>query len=436
MHKNNNHSQRMRGQDRLFTLPLFLVLLALTLSPDRPSVSLIPSLSGPSDMPYYYLAMFAVLYLLAFFMLITRPSASWRIVTNHVAYLAFIAYIILSAQWSAFPIDTLKKSTHYIGLLLVCTAAIIVLSRKERSMLRIFVVYASIAIILCIATVLIFPSRGIDPLSRRWMGLASHPNGLGIIAMIAVWANVNYLFYTKHFIERVWSVIIIGLAGACLYGSNSMTSAVLSVLLIVFVPTMMWFDKRNIRRTIMIIGAIAVPTLIILAMFMISTDQSLRSDEVVDKFFSVTGRDKNLSGRTGLWEIAWWAFEQKPLLGWGFDDLMSLSLKRHLEYKQLHNGYLDLLVRGGIVGSAIMGYLIIRKYYLFSRLARINWRLFITLASLSTAILVHNFTEASLVRGQHPLWLLFIFVLFYLNREALSHPKNELPNNKARTHGR
>lgn len=424
----------MRGRELLRALPFFLALFALTLSFYRPSVSLIPSMAGPGEMPYYYLAFFGFLYFLAFFMAITLPKPSWRVLTHHWSYLAFIAFIILSSLWSAYPIEVLKKSTHYIGLLLISTAAIVVFVHKEKSMLRMFVAYTSITIIVCVATVLIYPSRGIDALSQRWMGLASHPNGLGIIAMIAVWANVNYFFYTNLLKERVWNVVVIVLAGLCLYGSNSMTSTVLSVLLIIFVPAMMWFDRRKIGRTMMVLGAIAVPALIALAMFMISTGQNLQSADVVDEFFAVTGRDKNLTGRTGLWEIAWSAFNQKPLLGWSFDDLMSLSQKRHLEYKQLHNGYLDLLVRGGIVGSVFMGYLIIRKYFLLVRLARVNWRLFITLASLSTMILVHNFTESSLVRGQNLLWLLFVFALFYLNRENISRPKNDLPKSKTRNH--
>lgn len=428
----------MQGQELLHVLPLFLALFALTLSVGQPSGSLLPGEADPSNIvAYYSLALFAVLYMLAFFMLLTRPTASRRVLTNHWSYLAFIAYIILSSLWSAYPIDVLKKSTHYIGLLLICIAAIVALSRKEKSLLRMFVAYTSIAIIICIATVLISPSHGIDEaLSRRWRGLTQHPNVLGSIAMIAVWANVNYLFYATRFKEQIWSVIVIGLSGLCLYGSNSITSTVLSVLLVVFVPTMMWFDKRSIARTILIVGAIAMPTLIALATFMISTDQSLHSVDVADEFFAVTGRDKNFTGRTGLWELAWSAFKQKPLLGWSFDDLMSFVQIRNLRHSQFHNGYLDLLVRGGITGWVFMGYLIIRKYVLLAHLARINWRLFITLASLSTTILVFNVTEATLAKGQHFLSLLFVFVLFYLNRENLSLPKNDVPNDKAGTYAR
>lgn len=434
MRENKISSQQMRGQEFFVAFPFFLSLFALTLTVNRVSVSPLIVVSASSDMPYYYLALFGILYLLAFFMLITRPAASWRVLTNHWSYLIFIFFIILSAQWSSFPVDVVKKSTHYIGLLLVCTAAVVVFTRKEKYMLQMFVVYTSIAIILCVVTVVMFPSRGIDSLSQRWIGLASHPNGLGIIAMIAVWANVNYLFYTTLLRERVWSAIVIALAGVCLYGSNSMTSMVLSVLLLTLVPTMMWLGKRNIARTLLVIISIALPIVLVLIMVMLSTNKSLQTIDVVDQFFSVTGRDKNLTGRTSLWEIAWWAYEQKPVLGWSFDDLMSLSQKRLLEYRQLHNGYLDLLVRGGLVGIVLMGYIIVRKYFLFVRLARINWRLFITLASLSTAILVHNFTEASLIRGQHLLWFLFVFVLFYLHRGNLSLSKRTVPNEKLPAH--
>lgn len=415
-------SQRMQSQEQLFALPFVLVLFAVTLFPVHPSVDMRTNVAGSDNMSYYYLALFGILYLFALFFLITRLAASWRILTNHWSYLTLIAFIMLSSQWSAFPTHVLMKSAHYVGLLLVCTSAIVVVSGREQPMLRIFVVYTSIAIIICIATVLIFPSRGIEPLSRRWMGLAQHPNGLGTIAMVAVWANVNYLFYSTLLKERVWSVIVIMLSGLCLYGSNSITSTVLSVTLVVVVPMMMWFGKRSVR-TVLIISTVAGLALIALGTSLGLTNQSLQSGDVGDEFFSITGRDATFTGRVRLWNMAWSAFQQNPLVGWSFDDLMSLSQKRHLEYMQFHNGYLDLLVRGGIVGSVLLGYLILRKYFLFVRLARVNWRLFTTLASLSTAILVHNFTEASLVRGQHLLWLLFVFVLFSLNHVNLSRSR-------------
>jgi O-antigen ligase len=196
---------------------------------------------------------------------------------------------------------------------------------------------------------------------------------------------------------------------------------------------MMWFGRRNVR-TVLFVSAVAALTLIALATSLGFTDQSLQSGDVGDEFFSITGRDATFTGRVRLWNMAWSAFHQNPLLGWSFDDLMSLSQKRHLEYRQFHNGYLDLLVRGGIVGAVLLGYLILRKYVLLARLARINWRLFTTLASLSTAILVHNFTEASLVRGQHLMWLLFVFVLFSLNdgnlsRSSIDESNEQVPVN-------
>lgn len=422
MRKNNMLVQSMQGQEQLFALPFVLVLFAVTLSPVHPSVDMRTNAAGSDNISYYYLALFGILYLFALFFLIARLATSWRILTYHWSYLALIAFIMLSSQWSAFPTHVLMKSAHYVGLLLVCTSTIVVVSGREQPMLRIFVVYTSIAIIICIATVLIFPSRGIEPLSRRWMGLAQHPNGLGTIAMVAVWANVNYLFYSTLVKEQVWSVIVIVLSGLCLYGSNSITSTVLSVTLVVVVPMMMWFGKRSVR-TVLIVSTLAPLALIALGTSLSLTDQSLQPGDVGDEFFFITGRDATFTGRVRLWNMAWSAFQQNPLVGWSFDDLMSLSQKRHLEYMQFHNGYLDLLVRGGIVGSVLLGYLILRKYFLFVRLARVNWRLFTTLASLSTAILVHNFTEASLVRGQHLLWLLFVFVLFSLNHVTLSRSR-------------
>ena len=132
------------------------------------------------------------------------------------------------------------------------------------------------------------------------------------------------------------------------------------------------------------------------------------------KLFGAVGRTETLTGRTDLWATALRAIQERTLVGWGFDSLKSLSWKYGIEFAQFHNGYLDLMVRGGVIALLVVLLILLRGVISGIRC----WRKFpkVVVAGLGMCIFVmlHNITEASFARATHPLWVLLLLAVITL----------------------
>lgn len=138
----------------------------------------------------------------------------------------------------------------------------------------------------------------------------------------------------------------------------------------------LWW-KRSYRRATILVGL----TLISLTPYVMTTTLELWPVRSIPD--STAGMDRLSSGRIGLWQEAWAAFTEKPLVGWGFDgfgigsaylratsqsdgvrSMQMLSSTAIFEdgsgdswsvvppSQKAHNIVLDLLVSHGIVGAA------------------------------------------------------------------------------------
>jgi O-antigen ligase len=91
-----------------------------------------------------------------------------------------------------------------------------------------------------------------------------------------------------------------------------------------------------------------------------------------------------------------------------------MSVLNHLgNVGQFHSGYLDLLVRGGWVGMVLFIGILTSIFARIVKLARLEYRRAALFAVMTVAILLHNVTEASLVRETHLLWTLLLFFYFF-----------------------
>jgi len=127
---------------------------------------------------------------------------------------------------------------------------------------------------------------------------------------------------------------------------------------------------------------------------------------------NVVGRDGTLSGRTAIWQIGFDVFSERPFMGWSFDNLTTLltSSGSFMRHGQFHNGYIDMAVRGGIVGFGIMMLLAISAFRRTRRLMNAAKVEGLFLMVFLVGALFHNLAEASLFRYVHEYWLLFTLV--------------------------
>ena len=81
---------------------------------------------------------------------------------------------------------------------------------------------------------------------------------------------------------------------------------------------------------------------------------------VVSNAISSSNTPVSMDERLQLWSNSWEVFSSAPIFGWGNRWLERWAETRysHVQYTLLHNGYLEILVRYGLFGAAIMGFML------------------------------------------------------------------------------
>ncbi|MDR3555866.1 MAG: O-antigen ligase family protein [Syntrophobacteraceae bacterium] len=130
------------------------------------------------------------------------------------------------------------------------------------------------------------------------------------------------------------------------------------------------------------------------------------------------GRQSNLTGRTELWASGAEAVARRPFLGWSFDSMASVLSKDIISYAQFHDGYLNLVVSGGFMGLIMFILILFRYVRLSKHILKTEYAATVSMAILVMSILIHNISEASIMRVTHPLWLIFILCYFYVDNLA------------------
>ncbi|AMK76455.1 MULTISPECIES: O-antigen ligase family protein [Methylomonas] len=371
-------------------------------------------------------------YSLAFVLLLKQKGLVLTVIIKSGPLDALFFLIIVSIFWSEFPVKVIIFFVHNVGMACIALCMVLFLINKKDNFFKILLLALSIYIAATVVVTMIRPDIGVMTstniyavsLIGRWRGLTNHPNSLGAICLFATWISLSTFFYTKK--SMATSLFAIGLLLAafyCMYKANSMTSTILSASLIF---GMLWLafigsSKGGVKFIKITLGAISI---FIGLMLLYIIHPEFFSEKY---FFRAIGRDASFSGRTSLWDIGLRGFAAKPFLGWSYDSLMSFLKNFNLGYGQLHNGYLDLLVRGGLVSIFLFFILLGQIVYLLLKQRKKDNKDYAYVAILLVAVLLHNMTEGSLVGGTNIIWFMFLLVYFYSILINIS--QNRLENN-------
>jgi O-antigen ligase len=240
----------------------------------------------------------------------------------------------------------------------------------------------------------------------RWKGVTTNPNHLGMITVLAVWGALSS-FWDKHgWFGKLVALGVLANAFLTLRGSGSMTSTALCGLVILGVPILahMRNNKSGARKakitSLVLVGLLGIVILLVAKPELFS----------LAGVAGAAGRDPTLTGRTELWDIALMAFSEKMMVGWSFDSLASVLSIHTMKFGQFHNGFIDLGVRGGLVGLALFLIFWLEITFRLLRHFRTDWLEASAFCVLCTIILIWNMTEASFLRETHELWQMVTLV--------------------------
>ncbi|MEP3046323.1 MAG: O-antigen ligase family protein [Roseibium sp.] len=254
-----------------------------------------------------------------------------------------------------------------------------------------------------------------EPTALGHNGIFQHKNKLGVFSVLAMLLVLLKLGDGRRYLP----IALISLP-ACIYMlilSQSKTSFGLVFVALLAGAVVALFAKglRIPASFTFILGGIAVFLLsaVIFAVLGFSFTQQLET---------VTG-DATFTGRTALWSFAWDYVEAQPWIGYGFRSFwqigentpsLSLGFGFIATAAHGHNGYIDILLGGGIIAVLLVIPILIISLNLCGNIAKKSLYEGFVLASFVIFVLLHNMFETTLLFGVNVVFVLFQIVWLYM----------------------
>jgi len=393
----------------LYGMPTVILIATSTLNgllylgTNRPSLA-----AGGTFSDLKKLALLGFAYMLAAFLSLKHWQVLMSALGSSKAMLLFILYAGCSMFWSGLPLKVFVNFGHYTGMFLCAFLLVFYHADRPDRILIIISRTVSFSVIISLLAVLLLPAESKHWYTGRWQGLAGNPNTLGLVCVVSVWSNIALLLLKRKFFAVELPYLLFTIV--VLVGAKSMTSILLSIGMAGTLIGLKLIESDPVATKLVKLISSGVFCMGMLVVVFIAKPELF----TIGGALGSIGKDATLTGRTDLWTMAGEAFSARPVLGWSFDSGASaFAFLGERGVGQFHNGYLDLLVRGGGVGLIIVLFIMIDMIVVYMRAGRQSYIENSIFATLFAGLAVHNITEASLAREGHLLWLLFLVVYFH-----------------------
>jgi O-antigen ligase len=333
--------------------------------------------------------------------LVTRLKAVLGLCWKHKIFVLIPLFAVASLSWSQEPSQTLKNSA-YLGINVLFAFYLYARFSPQR-LLQILLMVGSVSVILSIAFSVFMPKYGIDTTlgNNAWQGIYGKKNACAAITTFFL-AGAFYA-PARTSLAQLWRGAYVCLSLVLILMSKSATSAILAVLLLIYViavklaQRLQASDRAAALLAILLMGsavAAAVPSM--------------------NEILYVFGKSSTLTGRTGIWHSVLEAVLKRPMLGYGYmafwrPGVNSVSLENRWSVAGAHNGFLEVWLSLGAIGLALVLFMFARAILdAASCIVRggspyLNW-----LASLILLALVLNMDESHLMVSNDLLSMLFV----------------------------
>ena len=328
------------------------------------------------------------------------PSKFILAVRHQWMLFLFICLVPLSMAWSQNNVQIFINSIHALGALCLAFCAAMHYSSHDNILIKDVAMVLGVVVSIHLIAIALFPSVTIS-YDARWQGLTTNPNSLGLIAGLSIlfsFLHISSTRFTSKFIT--WMFVCIGLLA--LQGSQSVTAyistflAVGSIWVIKYVP----FIAKHPAITLFVF----LPFSTAAGIFFL--------EPVLSLLLPMVGREGHLTGRLEYWGLAMALITDKPFLGWGFDNHVAVIDYIRLPTVHFHNGFLDLMVRGGYV-ALIMFVVVVVTFV--TRMRLWTHQLQIMGWAFLTLFLIRNITEVTILAARNLEWFLFLLLLFLVS---------------------
>jgi len=331
--------------------------------------------------------------------------------------IGFMAWCALSAFWSPLPEPTLRRVVAMAGTL--AAGLCLGLRLGPKGLVDAMRISAGIALAGSILHAAVNPMLGFDH-NGYLRGLFSHKNLFGSFMAMAILAVIHHMASGDggRWNRLADKVLLVG----CAVGLGAAHSATPLLALLAGIGLFCSAALAASGRGLISVAAPAVlgcGAAIILAF----------GGEIMPLVAAALGRDPSFSGRGTVWAFVLGAIAQRPWAGFGYGifwlgeaapGAVFWYWSRQYEL-HAHNGYLQLLLDAGIVGSAL---------FLASLAVLLNRLLALVHAKHGTDGLVGwaamvlgfflacNLSESRILQGNDLLTLLFVWSIVRVNLEC------------------
>jgi O-antigen ligase len=307
-----------------------------------------------------------------------------------------------------------------IGMLIAFT--VVALPRSQEDFRTALTIGAGAALALSYFGLVAFPDlakhgyNAFEPQhSGLWRGHFSHKNIAGpVMSVIAIFG-----FYLMRSGQRFSGFAIFAAAALFVANTGSKTTAGLFPIAVLIVLMAPLFGRASmaIFATLVAIAGVGVLTLGV-----------LYSPGLAEFIGDLLG-DKTYTGRTTLWEFSLSMIPEKQWLGYGLYNFwqtanvlgLDAPFEAAWDYRYIvhgHNNYLDMLLNLGVIGSAVLCWVLFVApmfNYARARRRRSNRRMADMFYMVIVFASLLSFIETFFLARNDAIWLMHIFAVFGLH---------------------
>lgn len=265
----------------------------------------------------------------------------------------FCFFWVISIFWSEYPDDTRRALIVFVMQLFVGVVLVANCDTKEFfvRLYKISIAYFGV----CFCFIVLFPDLAIEEVGYvgALRGILAGKNPFGHSLVFFMVFLVSSLIAIPEFRKKTISWIVLSSYFVMLVLTQSATSLaafVTSVASYFFIKSLLVVSKKIGDRVLIVF------------LFLASSIISVLFFQVIVGFVSdLLGRDTSLTGRDQIWDFASYFIGDEYWFGYGFGGFwprLSLVPNALSEYGlweigQMHNGFIEALIMGGVIGLAL-----------------------------------------------------------------------------------
>jgi exopolysaccharide production protein ExoQ len=333
-----------------------------------------------------------------------------------ICLLAYLAFAGVSVLWAFRPEFSFIR---FVQEVMVVTSIVLpaMLAARTTDMMRGLFLCFAFASILNVFFVLggrpMIAMYGSTEVEIGYPGYFAGKNYLGECEAIAFLLALHEMLYPG--LRRALGILVVVIATALIFLSDSKTA--LGLALITPLLAALTLITGKITRISPAILLLSIP----FCYAVLSSISGFNTNRVSYMLYG----DSTFTGRTLIWDFAWYEIERRPLFGWGYQSFWLVGPDAPSivdawgwikEMPNAHNGYYDTMLEMGYVGLAFLIIFIIATLHAVGRVADRDPARARLVLSLALYIILFNFLESLWMRGFEFLWVVFVIVAAEIGR--------------------